>query len=204
MQTKLPILYTFRRCPYAMRARMAIVYADIDVEQREIALKDKPQAMLNASPKGTVPVLILANGKVIDESLNIMCWALKQRDHKGWLAHQQQALALIQSNDHQFKACLDKYKYAGRFPEQSQTFYRQQGEVFLQALEELLAQHTFLLTDQPTLADFAIFPFIRQFAFVDKAWFDQSPYPKLQAWLEYHLQNNLFKKIMVKHPIWIA
>jgi glutathione S-transferase len=197
------VLYTFRRCPYAMRARLAIAYTGIDVEQREILLKNKPQVMLDVSPKGTVPVLILKNGQVIDESLAIMLWALRQHDTKGWLVHQQQAMVLIQSNDSQFKPCLDKYKYADRFPEQSQTFYRQQGEVFLQALEKLLAQHTFLLSDEPTLADFAIFPFIRQFAFVNKTWFEQSPYPKLQAWLEYHLQNNLFKKIMVKQPLWM-
>jgi glutathione S-transferase len=199
----LPILYTFRRCPYAIRARLALTYANIEVEQRETLLKDKPQAMLDTSPKATVPVLILKNGQVIDESLDIMLWALQQHDPKGWLAHQQQAMPLIQSNDHQFKPCLDKYKYADRFPEQSQTFYRQQGEVFLQALEELLAQHTVLFADQPTLADFAIFPFIRQFAFVDKPWFGQSPYLKLQAWLEYHLQSNLFEKIMVKQPLWV-
>ena len=198
----LPILYTFRRCPYAMRARLAITYAGIEVEHREILLKAKPQAMLNVSPKGTVPVLVLEGGQVIDESLDIMLWALQQHDPKDWLSHQAQALTLIDINDNTFKPWLDKYKYAERFPEHSKAYYRKQGETFLQTLETLLAQHTFLHASQPSLADYAIFPFIRQFAFVDKTWFEQT-YPKLQAWLSQHLQSSLFEKIMAKQPLWI-
>ena len=199
----LPILYTFRRCPYAMRARLALAYAGIEVEYREIELRNKPQAMLDVSPKGTVPVLQLESGQVIDESLDIMCWALNQHDPEGWLTHQTQALALIDENDTTFKVWLDKYKYADRFPEHSQTYYREQGGIFLQQLETLLKEHTFLLANQPTLADCAIFPFMRQFAFVDKPWFDQSPYPKLQTWLNFHLKSELFEEIMVKRPIWM-
>lgn len=198
-----PILYTFRRCPYAMRARIAISYAGIEVEHREILLKNKPQAMLDISPKGTVPVLVLDNKKVIDESLDIMLWSLQQHGQKRWLTQQEEALVLIKNNDIVFKTWLDKYKYADRFLEHSQIFYRTQGELFLQKLEEQLCQFTFLFSHQPTLADFAIFPFIRQFTFVDKAWFDASPYPKLQTWLEYHLQSTLFEKVMVKHPTWM-
>jgi len=198
-----PILYTFRRCPYAMRARLALTYAGIQLEYREIMLKNKPQAMLNVSPKGTVPVLVLENGEIIDESLDIMLWALQQSNPKNWLQHKEEAFILIKENDNIFKPWLDRYKYADRFPEQTQTFYRTQGELFLHKLENNLSQFTFLLGNQPTLADFAIFPFVRQFAFVDKAWFNQSTYPKLQKWLNTHLENPLFEKIMVKHPVWV-
>lgn len=198
-----PILYTFRRCPYAMRARLALTYAGMQLEYREIMLKNKPQAMLDISPKGTVPVLALANGEIIDESLDIMLWALQQSDPKNWLQHKEEAFILIEENDNTFKPWLDKYKYADRFPEQTQTFYRTQGELFLHKLENKLSQFTFLFDNQPTLADFTIFPFVRQFAFVDKAWFNQSTYPKLQKWLNTHLENPLFEKIMVKHPVWV-
>jgi len=199
----LPILYTFRRCPYAMRARLTLVYAGIEVEYREIELRQKPQAMLDVSPKATVPVLQLESGQIIDESLDIMHWALKQHDPDGWSAHQTQALALIDENDTTFKAWLDKYKYAERFPEYSQIYYREQAERFLKKLEIHLEGHSFLLANHPTLADFAIFPFVRQFAFVDKPWFDQASYPKLQTWLNFHLENELFEEIMVKHPLWM-
>jgi len=158
--------------------------------------------LLDASPKGTVPVLVLKDGQVIDESLDIMLWALNQHDPESWLQNQENALTLIQENDSIFKTWLDKYKYANRFPQQPQVFYRTQGELFLQKLETNLHQFTFLLSNQPTLVDFAIFPFIRQFSLVDKHWFDQAPYPKLQAWLTYHLQSDLFEEIMLKQPLW--
>jgi len=197
-----PILYTFRRCPYAMRARFALIATDVDFEHREIILKNKPQSMLDASPKGTVPVLIAANEQVIDESLDIMLWALKQYDPKHWLSKQNESQKLITENDQVFKQWLDKYKYADRFPEQSQLYYRQQGELFLEQLEHKLQPHNFLFSNQPNLADYAIFPFIRQFAFVDKVWFDQANYPKLQHWLTYHLQSPLFAAVMLKHTAW--
>jgi len=197
-----PICYTFRRCPYAMRSRLALAYTGITIEYREITLKNKPQALLDASPKGTVPVLVLKDGQVIDESLDIMLWALNQHDPESWLQNQENALTLIQENDSIFKTWLDKYKYANRFPQQPQVFYRTQGELFLQKLETNLHQFTFLLSNQPTLVDFAISPFIRQFSLVDKHWFDQAPYPKLQAWLAYHLQSDLFEEIMLKQPLW--
>ncbi|MDQ7004425.1 MAG: glutathione S-transferase [Ghiorsea sp.] len=199
-----PTLYTFRRCPYAMRARLALTYTGINVEYREVELKNKPQAMLEISPKGTVPVLQLDNGQIIDESLDIMLWALNQHDSEGWLIHQTQALALIDKNDTTFKVWLDKYKYADRFPEHSQTYYREQGENFLQKLESHLDKHAFLLDTRPSLTDYAIFPFVRQFAFVDKAWFDQSPYPKLQTWLDHHLESRAFEETMIKRPIWVS
>ncbi len=196
-----PVLYTFRRCPYAMRARMAISYAGIDVDQREIALKNKPQAMLAVSSKGTVPVLILADETVIDESLDIMLWALQQNDPNGWLDCSLPSV-LIEENDGTFKQWLDQYKYADRFPEQSAVFYREQGELFLQQLECALTQHHHLAGIRPSLIDYAIFPFIRQFALVDNNWFDQAHYPRLRQWLDTYLDSNLFSTIMIKYPLY--
>lgn len=197
----LPVLYTYRRCPYAMRARMALCYAGIAVEMREITLKHKPAHMLEVSPKGTVPVLVLPDGKVIDQSLDIMRWALKVSDVDGWLhADAEQTMQLIFDNDGVFKQSLDRYKYASRFPEHPLTFYRTQGEVFLLGLEALLSQNRYLLAPNPSLADIAIFPFIRQFAAVDATWFDASAYPQLRAWLRGWLSSDLFANVMVKYP----
>ena len=199
----LPILYSFRRCPYAIRARMTIIYASITVELREVSLANKPQAMLELSAKGTVPVLQLKD-RVIDESLQIMHWALGQSDPDGWLNPQimQQAQGLIQDNDQNFKLWLDKYKYWDRFPEQPQAFYRTQAEQFLVQLEALLTEQGFLTGQQLSMLDIAIFPFIRQFAFVDKTWFDRAPYPNLQCWLKGLLTSELFIECMHKQPVW--
>lgn len=201
-----PILYSFRRCPYAMRARLAIAASGIQVDLREILLKDKPQAMLNVSPKGTVPVLITAEGDIIDESNDIMMWALQQSDPDHWLSddakQQQLTAALISENDHRFKRFLDRYKYADRFPENTELHYRQQAELTLSELEQKLSLNPYLLTDRLTLADMALLPFIRQFAFVDKTWFDSAPYPKIQAWLDQFLNSVLFDSMMVKLKPW--
>jgi glutathione S-transferase len=195
-----PVLYSYRRCPYAMRARMALKYADIAVEICEISLKNKPSGMLKVSPKGTVPVLALHDGTVLEQSLDIMVWALRQNDADGWLeADHRQTQQLIAENDTGFKQALDQYKYAIRFPEQPAEVYRAQGEVFLQKLELLLSQHQFLLKDQVSLADIAIFPFIRQFAAVDGAWFESAPYLKLKAWLKALIESALFVSVMEKH-----
>ncbi len=197
-----PVLYSYRRCPYAMRARMALKYACIEVEIREIALKDKPSHMLQVSPKGTVPVLVLADGKVIDESLDIARWALQQNDPQGWLMHESLLASLLAENDGSFKQALDRYKYAIRFPEHPAEFYRAQGEQFLQKLEGLLSQQAYLCGKKASLADIAIFPFIRQFAAVDAAWFDMAPYPRLQAWLQDWVNSDLFQAVMEKYPLW--
>ena len=198
------ILYSYRRCPYAMRARMALRYAGIAVEIREISLKDKPQSMRKVSPKATVPVLVLQDGTVLEESLDIMRWALQQRDSDGWLsADSELTQQLIAENDGSFKQALDKYKYAIRFPEQPAETYRAQGEVFLQKLESLLGRSKFLLKDQISQADIAIFPFIRQFSGVDTAWFETAPYPKLRAWLKGLVESELFVSIMEKQPTYI-
>ena len=199
----LPILYSFRRCPYAIRARMTIAYASITLELREVALANKPAAMLAISPKGTVPVLQLRD-RVIDESLDVMSWALNQSDPEDWLAFdsQQEHSTLIEENDNEFKGWLDKYKYWDRFPQQSQQEYRIKAENFLSKLEQRLQQNTYLFGDNMCMADIAIFPFIRQFSYVDKPWFDNADYPSVQRWLSQFLQSKLFEKIMVKQTVW--
>jgi glutathione S-transferase len=199
----LPILYSFRRCPYAIRARMAIVYASINLEFREVSLANKPAEMLSISPKGTVPVLQLEE-RVIDESIEVMDWAIAQSDPDNWLALdlQQQQQSLIEENDNQFKLWLDKYKYWDRHPEQSQQVYRSQAEKFISKLEKNLTQHSYLLGNKICMADIAIFPFIRQFAFVDKDWFDQADYPNLQQWLNKFLESHLFNQVMKKYSVW--
>ncbi len=194
----LPILYSYRRCPYAIRARMALRVAGIEVEIREISLREKPMHMLQASPKGTVPVLILQDGTVIDESLDIMLFGLQKHAPEAFL--DAAFRPLISENDSSFKQALDRYKYPERHKERSQLAYRAQGEVFLKKLETLLEQKYFLLKATPSLADIAIFPFVRQFAAVDAAWFEQCKYPKLRAWLNYWLNSELFKSVMTKHP----
>ena len=195
-------LYSFRRCPYAMRARLALRYSGVAVEIIEVSLKAKPAAMLALSPKGTVPVLSV-DGRVLEESLDIMRWALQQHDPQDWLlkdnpdAHPLMA-ALIEENDQSFKLLLNRYKYAERYPEQPMEHYRGEGEVFLRKLDELLQRQDYLLAAHPSLADMALLPFIRQFAHVDRDWFAQTPYRHLQAWLEGLLQSGLFAAVMAK------
>lgn len=200
----LPLLYSFRRCPYAMRARLGLLFAEVPVALREIVLKNKPAPMLTISPKGTVPVLQLSEGRVIEESREIMEWALAQQDLQGLLDSEtlSQAQALIDTNDNEFKHWLDRYKYADRHVEMTQTEYRQQGEVFLQVLEELLSQNAYLLGDKPSLADIGIMPFVRQFAHVDRKVFYALPYPNLQQWLQHWLEHPIFLQAMTKFTPW--
>lgn len=202
--TALPILYSFRRCPYAMRARLAIAYARQQVELREIVLKKKPQQMLTISPKGTVPVLQLADGSVLEESRDIMLWALHLNDPDALLYGEPSAAtaALLDENDGEFKHWLDRYKYADRYPEQSAQEYRSKGELFLIKLEQRLGQSANLCGEQIRIADIAIMPFVRQFAMVDKKWFDRAPYPALQTWLEKLIKNETFTRMMKKHAPW--
>jgi len=191
-------LYSFRRCPYAMRARMALRYSGVAVEIVEVSLKAKPAEMLAISPKGTVPVLE-ADGRVIDESLEIMRWALAQHDPDDWLLGGDSRIAeLIEANDQVFKVHLNRYKYAERYPEQPMEVYRAEGAVFLQRLDGLLEGRDYLLSDHLSLADVALLPFVRQFAHVDREWFAQTPYVRLQAWLQRFLESNLFTSIMKK------
>ena len=190
------VLYSFRRCPYAMRARMALRYSGVPLSIVEVSLKAKPAEMLELSPKGTVPVLVCADGRVIEQSLEIMRWALAQYDPDNWLGPD--SAALIEENDQVFKVNLDRYKYAIRYPEQPMEHYRAQGAVFLQRLEVLLEQTPYLAGDTLSLADIALAPFVRQFAHVDRDWFEQAPYPRLNAWLERFLASELFTAVMAK------
>ncbi|NVZ32272.1 glutathione S-transferase [Pseudomonas sp. A4002] len=192
------VLYSFRRCPYAMRARMALRYSGLAVQIIEVSLKAKPAEMLALSPKGTVPVLSV-DGRVIDESLAIMRWALAQNDPEGWLLGDDRATqALIEENDQGFKHQLNRYKYAERYPEYPTEHYRAEGEVFLMRLEGLLAEREYLLAGHLSLADVALAPFVRQFAHVDREWFGQAPYPRLQGWLQRFLESPLFIAAMAK------
>jgi len=208
----LPILYSFRRCPYAIRARMALNYSGVNVELREVILSNKPEAMLSASPKGTVPVLVLADKRVIDESRDIIVWALEMNDPDGWMLQKEKqgqevttrlTVELIEENDFSFKPWLDRYKYHERYPEHSMTYYRSKGEDFLKKCDAQLNITPFLFSDRVSMADIAIFPFVRQFALVDFDWFSQTAYRKLQIWLQAFLVSELFISVMQKHPPWI-
>ncbi len=195
-------LYSFRRCPYAMRARMALRYSGVAVDIVEVSLKAKPAEMLALSSKGTVPVLSV-DGEVIDESLAIMRWALAQHDPQDWLLEAdpvgQACIAeLIEQNDQVFKVHLNRYKYAERYPEQPMEVYRAEGEVFLRRLDVLLEGRDYLLAEHPSLADVALMPFVRQFAHVDREWFAQTPHVRLQAWLQRFLLSDLFISVMQK------
>ena len=192
------LLYSFRRCPYAMRARLALRYSGVPVRIIEVSLKAKPAEMLALSPKGTVPVLSV-EGRVIEQSLEIMQWALAQHDPDDWLLQGAPAvLALIAENDQVFKHHLNRYKYAERYPEQPMEHYRAEGEVFLQKLEGLLAEREYLLAEHLSLADVALAPFVRQFAHVDREWFASTPYRRLQDWLQRFLDSPLFMAVMTK------
>ncbi|MCP3749341.1 glutathione S-transferase [Pseudomonas sp. SBB6] len=196
------ILYSFRRCPWAMRARLALRYAQCPVEIREVSLKAKPAELLALSPKGTVPVLS-ADDLVLEESLDIMRWALARHDPHDWrLTADPQAAqaadALIARNDCQFKVQVNLYKYAERYPQHSREEYRAQTEAWLAELNERLAQQTYLFADHPSLADAALLPLMRQFAGVEPEWFAHAPYPHLRAWLQGWLESALFKAIMAR------
>jgi len=197
-----PLLYSYRRCPYAMRARMALWCAGVQVDVVDISLREKPAAMLAVSPKGTVPVLHCADGLVLDESLAIMHWALGQHDPLGWLlqADQPEQLRLVQCNDSDFKYWLDRYKYAERYPELGAEYYRKQAlDCLIIELEQRLTATPYLGGQTACLSDVAIFPFVRQFAAVDAAWFAQDSCPATRAWLEGWLHSALFKTVMDKN-----
>ncbi|GAA4041185.1 glutathione S-transferase [Parerythrobacter jejuensis] len=201
----LPILYSFRRCPYAMRARMALWISGTRCELREVKLADKPPEMLEASPKGTVPVLQLADGTVLEESIEIMRWALSRNDPEGWLAGDD--AGLIALGDGAFKYHLDRYKYPTRYedePNHGKVDHRGEGLAILSDLNFRLADRAQLMGPQRTMADIALFPFIRQFANVDRTWFDVRPIPHLHEWLADHLASDLFQNIMPKYTPWKA
>jgi len=202
------ILYSFRRCPYAMRARMGLKVSELKFEHREILLRDKPAHMLEVSPKGTVPVFITESGQIIDESLELLLFALKQNDPLGWLDCDRETVdQLIANNDGPFKHHLDRYKYASRYDAEAKRgdvdlSHRHQAETYIAAYESRLAANAFLLGDRQSLADIAIFPFLRQFANTDRNWWENAPYPHVRTWLGKHVNSDLFLSIMHKYPLW--
>ncbi|GHB79179.1 glutathione S-transferase [Psychrosphaera saromensis] len=219
---ELPILYSLRNCPFAMRARLAIFRSQTQVILRSIVLNDKPADMLTASPKGTVPVLVLPptinledkgeNEKpeqVIDESFDVMVWALTQNDPDNLLHSQDSAastdmFALVAKFDNEFKSALEDYKAAKRYHEDNLVECRQVCETYIADLEQRLTAHSFLVSNQESFADLALLPFIRQFAKIERQWYLQSPYPNLQKWLNSYLQSLMFSKVMVKHPLYLS
>lgn len=202
----LPILYSFRRCPYAMRARLAMAVSRQHCELREVVLRDKPTELLQASAKGTVPVLVLPGGKVIDESLDIMLWALSQADPMGWLeppgATPEDMMALIALCDRDFKASLDRYKYPQRYENVDPIMHRGRCAAWLTELDARVAVTGALCGSRASLADAAIMPFVRQYAQVDRDWFDQQAWPALLKWLDDWMRSALFQSIMGKYPPW--
>ncbi len=208
----LPILYSFRRCPFAMRARMALTLSGQNCELREIVLRDKPDEMIAVSPKATVPVLVEADGTVRDESLEIMLWTLQRNDPDGLLTpdqgNREDMLALIHRIDHDFKGHLDRYKYANRYANENDgggvdpVEHRTAGMVVLAELEERLGRSRYLFGDRLSLADIAIAPFVRQFANTDADWFAEQPVPALRRWLSGILESDLFQSCMKKYKPW--
>jgi glutathione S-transferase len=199
---QLPILYSFRRCPYAMRARFALYGCQIKCELREIVLRDKPFEMVEISPKATVPVLLTPTGQVVDESYDIILWAVEKNDVLNWRKDLNQLKGLIKINDCEFKPHLDKYKYSSRYPDLTKTDHQNNAKFYLEYLESILKNHPFLSGDQQSITDLAVFPFIRQFANVEKTYFDALPYSHLQSWLEHHIKSDLFHNIMKKYDPW--
>jgi len=194
-----------------MRAHMGLKNAGLKIELREVDLKVMPEALLKISSKATVPLLVLADESIIDESIideswDILQWALAKKDPDNWLGENQQFLLdtemLIETNDFSFKNDLDHYKYAERFPEHSEEHYRTACEEFIEELEEMLGENNYLLADQLTIADIAVFPFVRQFSLVDKSWFDQSSYKNVQQWLAQLINTELFQHVFQKHGLW--
>lgn len=196
-----PILYSFRRCPYAMRARLALVSAGVTCELREVVLRDKPAALIEASPKATVPVLVVGD-QVIDESRDIMLWALNQNDPEHWLDMPAEGRALIDQIEGPFKSALDRYKYASRHPELDPIEQREIAAGILRGFDARLKGQDWLFGAAPSLADMATITFVRQYAMTDKAWFDAQPWPDLSRWLEHFIGSSRFKDIMHKYAAW--
>ena len=199
----LPILYSFRRCPYAMRARMVLLHSKIQYEIREIKLSNKPKEMLAISPKGTVPVLILENGDILDESLDVMLWAIEQGNLRNLFnSGKKEILDLIKINDGEFKDAIDRYKYSSLYPEKPMIEYRKMGELFLEKIESYLEKNKFIFGKNISLADLAIFPFIRQFCRVDIDWFNSSLFKKIKEWTLFFEGSENFIDIMRKIKPW--
>lgn len=202
---ELPVLYSFRRCPYAMRARLAIAKAGVPVELREVVLRDKPQALLEVSPKATVPVLVLPDGSVIEESFDILLWAFAVADPDEWFPDDDTTLKeMVAQNDGEFKKNLDGYKYPERNTEKVHSEYRDDGARWLALLDSRLQSSAYLAGDSPSALDIAVMPFVRQFANTDMDWFSASPYYSLSKWLALWVESDLFHSVMPKYPQWHA
>ena len=203
-KNNLPILYSFRRCPYAMRARMAIHISGQRCELREVLLRDKPPSMLEYSAKGTVPVLILQDGKVIDESLDVIDWALNLNDPDDWQRSKdtKKTKELIKINDGEFKYHLDRYKYSKRYDNEDPEFHRKKCLKFIESINNELNNSKYIFDDNISYADIVLLPFIRQFRIADIEWFDSLPYDNLKRWLSSFLGSSLLNSIMKKYDLW--
>jgi len=203
-KNNLPILYSFRRCPYAMRARMAIHISGQRCELREVLLRDKPPSMLEYSAKGTVPVLILQDGKVIDESLDVIDWALNINDPDDWQRSKdkEKTKELIKINDGEFKYHLDRYKYSKRYDNEDPEFHRKKCLKFIESINNELNNSEYIFDDNISYADIVLLPFIRQFRIADIEWFDSLPYDNLKKWLSSFLGSSLLNSIMKKYDLW--
>ena len=203
-KNNLPILYSFRRCPYAMRARMAIHISGQKCELREVLLRDKPPSMLEYSAKGTVPVLILQDGKVIDESLDVIDWALNLNDPDNWQRSKdtKKTKELIKINDGEFKYHLDRYKYSKRYDNEDPEFHRKKCLKFIESVNNELNNSKYIFDDNISYADIVLLPFIRQFRIADIEWFDSLPYDNLKKWLSSFLGSSLLNSIMKKYDLW--
>ena len=203
-KNNLPILYSFRRCPYAMRARMAIHISGQRCELREVLLRDKPPSMLEYSAKGTVPVLILQDGKVIDESLDVIDWALNLNDPDNWQRSKdtKKTKELIKINDGEFKYHLDRYKYSKRYDNEDPEFHRKKCLKFIESVNNELNNSKYIFDDNISYTDIVLLPFIRQFRIADIEWFDSLPYDNLKKWLSSFLESSLLNSIMKKYDLW--
>ena len=204
----IPVLYSLQHCPYAMRARLGLLLAEQPVMLRAITMDKKPEEMLIASPKGTVPVLVVDPKTVIDESLDIMLWALNRNDPQNLLYSDKadalpEMLKIIEENDNEFKPSLEKYKRSKRFHNEAEAADRLACEPFIQRLESRLNQHEYLMGATPSLLDYALLPFVRQFSKVNRQLFREGPYTNLQGWLDGQLQSRLFARAMLKYPFWL-
>ena len=201
-----PILYGFRNCPYCIRVHMALKYAKLKIIFRDVELNDLPAEALAISSHATVPSLLISENEYLDESWDIVKWAAQQNDPDNWLGENHEYLndaeMLVETNDYSFKEDLDHYKSADSHPEYPMEYYRQRGEEFLEELNDMLEKNHFLLAPHVTIADIAVFPFIREFAMVDKDWFDKAPYQKLQRWLDFILDTEWFREAIKKHETW--
>ena len=204
LKNNLPILYSFRRCPYAMRARMAIHISSQKCEIREVLLRDKPPSMLEYSSKGTVPVLVLQSGEVIDESLDVIDWALNLNDPYNWQRSKdnEKTKELIKINDGEFKHHLDRYKYSKRYDNEDPEFHRKKCLSFIEKVNSELQNSKYIFDDAISYIDISLLPFIRQFRIADNEWFDELPYENVKSWLSNFLNSELLKSIMYKYDLW--